>query len=468
MARIETLIDQWRGMSMIDWAEHSFGWIVEDGQPITLADWQRVVLTEYWQRRHEVSTLFISTVKKAGKTLLNSLIVTFRWLTIPNVHFVVGNDKDQSAELQINMIGAMIKRHPILSRFTKITKSEIVFEPTGARIVSLPMDASGAAGANFATVSFTELWGFVYEENQRLYDELTPIPGDCLRIVDSYAGFDGESELLQAVWDRGVSGGRVSDDWPIYQVGRQLSYVHQGEDAQRRCWRFPESEREPYYKEQRATLRPNAYRRLHLNEWVSAESAFIQPEAWDALIDPDWRCTADGDLVVGIDLAVKHDCAAVVSVTSADLESNILGLGPYRIFKPPVGLEAVESYLMDLYARHWVVSAVTDPYQAALLIQRLSGQGFQIDEYPQTVGNMTLAGNTLFDLIRQQRLKVYPGADDLRKHVLASTAKETDRGIRLVKTVASRKIDAAIALAMAAAMGSEQFKYMAGPWMTIL
>jgi phage terminase large subunit-like protein len=115
-----------------------------------------------------------------------------------------------------------------------------------------------------------------------------------------------------------------------------------------------------------------------------------------------------------------------------------------------------------------VAEAVTDPYQAALLMQQSSARGYPIREYPQTVANMTTAGNCFFELIRQCRLRVYPGADDLRTHVLACTAKETDRGIRLVKTTSSRKIDAAVALAMAARVGSELFQRWAGAWLSLL
>ena len=466
---VEHLMTKWRDMTPIAWAEHPYGWIGEDGWAITLADWQRGVLGEYWQRRHTVSTLFISTIKKGGKTLLNSLLVAYRWLTQPGVHFVLGNDRDQSAELQVNMIAAMVKRHPILRQYVRVTRSVLTFEPTGSRIVSLPMDASGAAGANFGTVSFTELWGFTYEENQRLYDELTPIPGgQCLRIVDSYAGFDGESELLRQVWDRGLTGERVSDDWPIYLVGQQLSYIHQGVDAQARCWRFGDANRAAYYQEQHETLRPNAYRRLHLNEWVSAESAFILPEQWDALVDPSWVVPAEASFAIGVDLATKHDSAAVVSITQATDDASILGLGPWRIWRAPVDLTAVADYLRNMMATGYVVSAVCDPYQAALMMQTLGAEGYQLDEYPQTVANMTTAGNTLFDLVKQGRLKIGPGAEELRKHVLACTAKETDRGIRLIKTTTSRKIDGAIALAMACTMGSELFQHWAGQWMTLI
>jgi phage terminase large subunit-like protein len=459
MSSITHLVDTWSGMEPAAWAGHRYGWIMADGQPIILTPWQRVILSEYWRRRSDVSTLFVSTVKKSGKTLLDSLLLAYRWLTIPSVHFAVGNDQDQSAELQTTMISAMALRHPILSRHVKTSRNELTFEPTGSRIIALPMDYRGASGANFATVSITELWAFEYETARRLYEELTPVPGDCLRIVDSYAGFEGEGDTLKMLWDRGLSGQQVNDEWPITMTGRQLSYIHQGEDAQARCWRGTEVERLAYYTEQRATLREGTYRRLHLNEWASAEDVFITADLWDSLIDPAHACPAPGDhvtLTVGLDASVKHDHTAAVSVCQA---GERVALGPYRIWKPPIDLEAVESYIADLARRYRVAAVVYDPYQLAHLSQRLDRAGVRMQEWPQTVSNMTEAGNTFYDLIRQGRLVVYPGADDLRAHVLAAAAKETPRGIRLVKSESGRKIDAGIALAMACAVVNESQVY---------
>jgi len=448
------------------WAESEQGWIDIDGTPITLVPWQRAVLAEYWKRRADVTTLFVSTVKKAGKTLLDSMILAYRWLTIPNVHFAIGNDRDQSAELQISMIGSMIKRHPFLKHQCRVTRSEILFEPTGSRIVSLPMDASGAAGANFATCSWTELWGFCYEANERLYEELTPVPGDCLRVIDSYAGWEGESNLLRRIWDRGLSGERVNKRWPMYLTGRQLSYIHQGEDAQVRCWRGTDAARRAYYPEQVATMRPGTFRRLHLNEWASQEDAFITPELLDACILANYTCPGPNreiDLFVGLDLAVKHDCAAAVSVFKR--EGGELWLGPYRIWAPKGGdidLMSIEEWLIALHRDYGEVRIYADPYQAQMLIQRLKTRRVTIDEFPQTVPNLTKLGNTLFDVIKQGRLVLYPGCTDLRKHVLNAQAKETPRGIRLIKSTAARKIDAAIALGMGVVAATDK-PYYSGP-----
>ena len=71
-----------------------------------------------------------------------------------------------------------------------------------------------------------------------------------------------------------------------------------------------------------------------------------------------------------------------------------------------------------------------------------------IDEFPQTQSGLTQAGNTLFEMIRERHLVVWEGADELREHVLNCAARETPRGIRLVKS-GQGKVDAAIALAMA-------------------
>jgi phage terminase large subunit-like protein len=447
------LLTEWRQLDPATWAESRYGWITETGQPVTLADWQGAILAEYWQRRDDISTLFISCPKKTGKTFLNSLLVCYRWLTLPGVHFALGNDKDQASLLQSAMITEMVKRHPILKRYTKVNKSELIFTPTDSRLFTLPSDYAGSAGHNFLTVSFTELWAFTFEGHIRLYEELTPPPlVNALRIVDSYAGFDGESLLLDQVWKRGESGQRVNAEWPIILSGQQLSYIHQGEEAQRRCWRGTEAQRIAYYAEQAETLRPGTYNRLHLNLWAASEDVFITSEQWDALVTAGYRCPGPDKSVflhVAADIGVKHDHSAIVSVFRKDGE---LWLGPWRIWKPEskeVDLQAVEDYLVWLYESYGIGTMSGDPSQFLHIKQRLQATGIPVTEFVQSPSQMTVAGNTLFDVIRQGRLRVYSGADELKQYVLNARAKETERGIRLVKQTQGRKIDAAIALAMA-------------------
>lgn len=454
MATIHNLIDEWSKLGPIAWAENDYGWIVEDGSAIQPVDWQRVILSEYWQRQADVSTLLVSTVKKTGKTTLTSLITCWRWLTIPSVHFIVANDASQVEELQFNIIAGMIQRHPILRKYSKVTRDTITFTPTGSRIVSLPMDAAGAAGANFASVSFSELWGYRYEEGQRLYEELTPIPGDCLRLIDSYAGFVNESELLQRVWDRGLSGQRINDEWPIYLAGQQLSYIHQGEDAQAACWRGTEAERLAYYAEQKASLRENTFARLHLNQWVSGESNFVSLEEWQACISEYHKplpAYSPQKLFIGLDLAVgpKGDDCALCAVYG---EHPLIKLALHRVWagkdrKMQLKLkESVLPFLLDLKAKYHIAGIFYDPWQAVYLSEDLRSYGLRTFPITQSHAGRGPKDTFLYDAIMDKRLVLYDHPE-LRNLATQATAKELPNGqIFLQKSSGRSKIDLLVSL----------------------
>jgi len=61
--------------------------------------------------------------------------------------------------------------------------------------------------------------------------------------------------------------------------------------------------------------RPNQFRRLYRNEWVSSESTFISADAWDACVDKSLiPMLSGGALHLGIDIGVKNDSSGVVGV----------------------------------------------------------------------------------------------------------------------------------------------------------
>lgn len=463
----DRLITRWRNLGPRKWSEHAYGWVMpETGRPIRLTPWQRAVLDAWWRHRKTTSTLAISSVKKVGKTTVNAVLTCWRWLTMPAEHFCAANDMDQAASRAFKMVAQMVKKHPLLRGHCKVTKDRVLFAPTGSELIALSVDAAGNAGANHLTSSHTEAWGIQYESAQRAWEELTPQPGrfwglPAMRIADSYAGWQGESELWHKLVDRGVQGDRVDRRWPLYKADGLLLFHYSGEEAQERCFRGSAAARERYYADQAADLRPGTFKRLHLNERSSAESAFITAEQWDALIMEGYRCplpNRDLDLRVGIDIAVKHDHCAAVSVFR---KQGALWLGPYRIWRPTptVDLDAVETWLWMLHRGYGDVKMRLDPYQGEYLKQRLQRRGVRIDDFPQTVGNLTILGNSLFDVIRQAQLIIYPGCEDLRAHVLGAAARETDRGIRLVKGAHSRKIDAAIALGEAVVAAAAKREY---------
>jgi phage terminase large subunit-like protein len=205
----------------------------------------------------------------------------------------------------------------------------------------------------------------------------------------------------------------------------------------------------------RRSLRPNQYLRMIENRFVTSEGSFITPDQWDAIVDPDMR-PALGDkalqIVVGIDASYKHDSTALVAV-NFDYATQRCRLVTYRVFQPspddPLNFEdTVEKTILEWQKRFQLQAVYYDPYQMIGSSQRLAKYGVRVEEFPQSVGNLTLASQTLYELIKGRNLTVYPD-DALRLAVSRAVAVETSRGWRISKEKQSHKIDVVVALAMA-------------------
>jgi phage terminase large subunit-like protein len=71
-----------------------------------------------------------------------------------------------------------------------------------------------------------------------------------------------------------------------------------------------------------------------------------------------------------------------------------------------------------------------------------------IEEYPQTVSNLTAATNNLFDLIQNRSIALYSDAA-MRLAVSRAIIVESSRGWRLDKLKQQHKIDVVVAVSMA-------------------
>src|SRR3972149_3482581 len=88
--------------------------------------------------------------------------------------------------------------------------------PNTTTIQVPPSQYSPAAGGQQALTLFDELWGFVTEKSQRLWEEMTPIPTEklSLRVVVTYAGFEGGSQLLWDLYEKTVLNGKRLKEFP--------------------------------------------------------------------------------------------------------------------------------------------------------------------------------------------------------------------------------------------------------------
>ncbi len=449
----------------------------ELGQPLELTPFQERVLDIAFRLgpdgRFENQTILWSQPKKSGKTAINSLGVVWWAFTqeAPNEILVVANDLEQAQGRVFSDAVELIRRnnfyiHPrtgkrlpggLAAGVEKILSREIVLK-NGTVMRAISSEYTSEAGGNLGLTSWDELWAYVSERSVRLYEELTPVPTrlNSVRLITSYAGFEGESSVLRRLYLSGVGsdehqegqGQRIqgAEGLPVWRNSSARLFVL-WDHEHRMSWQTEE-----YYEEQRNTLRPSSFVRLHENRWTTSETVFLNAVLWDACVDTEWKplLRSDQPTYVGVDAATKRDSAAVVAV---QWDGDRLAVVSHRIWRPtqeePLDIEAtIQEHLLDLAARFQVDRILGDPWQLHQMITGLAAQGIPIEEYPQTVGNTTAMGQALWDLISGRNLKVYP-AEDLKTQALGTAAVETPRGWRIAKEKASRKIDSMVALAMA-------------------
>lgn len=426
----------------------------EDGKPFAVykeeATFLRRAFTLTPDGRLPYPEMVFSAPKKSGKTALaawaaiyTAAVIGGPWSEV----YCLANDYEQSMSRVFEAARRMVLASPFLKTAAKITANKIEFKTTGSFIQACASDYAGFAGSNPSLSIFDELWAFIHEPARRLYDESAPSPTRKVsgRLIVSYAGYTGESDLLEGLYQRGVAGERIGPD--LYSSGGLLTYW-----TSRLCapWQT-----ERWLEQRREGERPNAFARMFLNQWVNAVSSFVSMEDWDGCINQELRPTLyapEMPVWIGVDASVRHDATALVAVTVDP--GNVIRLVNHRVFRPspdaPLDFEATIVATLTEWSRNYRVRRIlTDPYQMESVTGRLQKQGLPIENYNQTSSGLTETSSNLFSLIRSRKLLAYPDAE-MRRSILQTVASESGRGWKLSKEKQSHKIDVVVALSMAA------------------
>lgn len=463
---------------IVEWAQSKAGfYIPETKRPIRLAPHQadilRHITTPGPDGRLPYSEVVLSSTKKSGKTTIAALVMEHFGLFIepPNEIYACANDLEQSRGRAFKALAQSVKLNPYLKNRATVNQQGIIFD-NGTEINALASDYAGAAGSNHGLSVFDELWAYVSERSRRLWDELTPPPTRkiAMRLVVSYAGYTGESELLEGLYAKGKAG----------EVVPELAHILNGE-GQPACRRnggtfvYWDHELKPhpglmvtpeaYHAEQRAQLRPMAYLRLHENRFTSNESIFVSPEQWEACYSPDVHALIPGDerfIVLGADASTSRDLTALAGV-AYNRDASTVDVVYCRVWKPVenalvgkqvIDLDAtIKAEILRLAKENKVVGVLYDPYQLHSISMSLREAGINMIEMPQTAQRVE-ADQALYDAIIGRSIRHF-NHPDLNEHVVNAVAVETPRGFRLAKEKASRKIDLAVALSMAHSRAAE-------------
>lgn len=396
--------------------------------------------------------------KKEGKTSLAGGVALYAGSRKPYQEVViVSSDLDQSRDRTLRSIKYAIEQGP-LSAHAKVYRDYITLD-NSSLITAMPMNWQGAAGGNYSAVIFDELHAWVYESNRRLFDEMVipPTQPEGVRWFCSYAGFEGESLLLREWWDKALQGQRLPGELPIYhnKQANLLAFVDTGPESWRMPWMSP-----AYIEETRTTERPNTFRRIWLNEWVSNESQFLPEGAWERCYSREVKPLAAHDkrrVVLGADASTTRDLTALVGV-EYNPATNTGDVVYCRVWKPQRGIlragkptidleDTIGEEVKRLYQAKQLDCVVCDPYQLHSLIIEWEKLGIRVIELAQNAGRVE-ADQGLYDAVIGQTIRHY-NDHTLNEHIKNAVAIESPRGYRLAKEKTSQKIDAAVALSMA-------------------
>lgn len=453
-----------------EWAGRHF-WIPELRGPIVLYPYQRAVLAE--ARRQDAAGNFIystvvwSDIKKSAKSTIAAIVALHTALgTDYGTVYIVANDLKQAQSRVGEYLVRAVEQDAETAARCKVTRSlnKVDILDSHSVVEFIPIDPTGEAGSNADLIVFSELWGAHEEAQQRMWAEMTLSPtkfGRSQRWVETYAGYQGESELLYSLYEQGVKEGRrlilpgAPDGLEVYanDAARMLCLWN---TQPRLPWHTAE-----YYAQEAAALasQPGAFDRMHRNQWVSSSEAFIDLSIWDALRGDIPALDRTAPIVLGVDAAEKSDCFGIVAVSRVPGRDKTVAVRYVRAWRPPAGgkisfrgtpddpgpIAVLEQLIRD----YNVVCVAYDPTKLELAAQDLAGAAWMY-EFSQA-GERETADKLLRDLCLNRRL-FHGGDGALREHVGNANAQVTGRDkehIRIVKK-GSGKIDLAVALSMAA------------------
>jgi len=424
--------------------------------PLRLLPHQKRILREALRRengRFVYTTVVYSAVKKSGKTRIAAAVAAWFAATREpfNEIYCMANDGKQATDRVLNAIKQCVRLNRTLGWAE--THSRVIL-PNGTFIEAIPCDPKGQAGTNPGLTVWSELWGYGYAHKKRLWTEMTVPPtryGNALRWVESYAGYSGESPILEDLYRQAVHEGErhpAFPDLPVYVNPAAELFCYWDEEP-RMPWQTDE-----YYEQEAQVLTPQEFERIHRNRWVSSEESFIPIEWWDVLAEPLPPPKRGERLILGVDAAVSGDCFAIVAVSKHPRDKDRYAVRAVHVWKPKPGrkltFEQPVAVIKALAKQYRVVELAYDEYQLHHLATELMRDRIvYCRPFGQT--NERLAADAmLYQFIRDGKI-AHGGESDLREHLLNAAAKQSGTGMRIVKKSRGQHIDAAVALSMALA-----------------
>ena len=300
------------------------------GRPFALLPWQeQFVRTLFGTRRpdglRQYRRAFLEIGRRNGKTSLCAGLALYLLLADgePGAEIVsVASNFDQ-ATLMFNMAKQMVEASPDLRQVVAVLRHELRVPSTGSSYKVVPADAAGQYGRDLHGVLIDEL----HVVDREVWSALVTGIGarrQPLVLAITTAGFDRSSLAWeQHEYARGVRDGLIDDPEFLPAI-----YAAEPEDD----WTDPatwakanpsldQTIKRDYLetecrRAQQLVAEQNAFRRLHLCQWVEQADRWLDLAVWDrgAIELPSDDALSGEPCWGGLDLAKTNDLTAFVLV----------------------------------------------------------------------------------------------------------------------------------------------------------
>jgi phage terminase large subunit-like protein len=192
-------------------------------------------------------------------------------------------------------------------------------------------------------------------------------------------------------------------------------------------------------------LRHRDFRRYFGNEWVPiGAGSWLEddPTSWEALED-EVEIEAGAEIGLGVDMALRHDTAAVTLVAPLDDGRRYWATRVFEAERGRIDHEKILEWIDDLSLLYSLRVLAYDPRFFELPAQILADRGFPVVEVPQSPERMGRSAELVYKQIRAGEI-VHSGDPVLAAHVEAGVWRETERGRMISKSRSLGPIDALV------------------------
>jgi phage terminase large subunit-like protein len=488
--------------------ERNIAWIEEHlrvpegrlvGQPVRLGVFQRLIILGIYDAPELVRRALISFARKNGKTALVAMLLLLH-LCGPEARqnsqlYSAAQSKDQAA-IVYKYAAQMVRMSPLLMDYVTEHESlkELRCPALGTLYKALSADAPTKFGLSPAFIVHDEL-GQVRGPKSELYDALETATGaqdnPLSLIISTQAATDGD--LLSILIDDAASGEDPRSKLFMYAAPMDLDpFSEEAIRAANPGFDTIQNKAEVLAMAADAKRMPSKepeYRNLVLNQRVESISPFISRQIWTDCAKPVVP-EFSGEVYIGLDLSEINDLTAAVAVSLESTDSlwhvkptcwlpedglaerSQRDRAPYDLWNqqgyletcpgPTVSYEYVAEWLWERW-KVWDVAAVGfDRWNMRHLEPWLRKAGFKdkhLEKFKaigQGTQSMSPALRTLEGWILRREL-AHGGHPVLTMCMANARVTSKDASNRkLDKKKSTGRIDAAVALVMAAAVAGEQ------------